>query len=128
MDAKEYLIKKGIISEDKSDLIIRFENGKEESLANLLADYNELKSPAKTHVLKITPQYFDDVFKGLKDFEVRKNDRDFRVGDRIELKEYGEKVIFPRYLLKEIKYILAGGQYGIFADYVVLGLKNVKGR
>lgn len=31
--------------------------------------------------LKIYPEFFDEVFKGYKTFEVRKNDRDFKVGD-----------------------------------------------
>ena len=38
--------------------------------------------------LKQHPQYFEDVLKGNKTFEVRKMDRDYRVGDLLALNEY----------------------------------------
>jgi len=41
-----------------------------------------------THELKILPQYYSAVVSGLKTFEVRYNDRDFKVGDTLILKEY----------------------------------------
>ena len=37
----------------------------------------------KTHELKIKPQYFWDIDCDIKTFEVRKNDRNFEVGDII---------------------------------------------
>ena len=77
----------------------------------------------KVHVLKTEQPFFDDVWNGRKDFEVRLNDRDFKVGDRLELIEVTENAT-QRYILKDVKYILKGGQYGILPDYVVLGLKN----
>ena len=33
------------------------------------------------HELKINPQYYEDVKIGLKPFEIRKNDREFKLGD-----------------------------------------------
>ena len=42
----------------------------------------------KKHELKLDTKYFDDVKSGKKDFEIRKNDRDFEVGDILELKKY----------------------------------------
>lgn len=41
----------------------------------------------KTHELKLDIKYFDDVKSGKKNFEIRKNDRDFQVGDILELKK-----------------------------------------
>jgi hypothetical protein len=41
-----------------------------------------------THELKIAPQFFKQVLDGSKRYEVRKNDRNFAVGDEIVLKEY----------------------------------------
>lgn len=80
----------------------------------------------KVHELKTVNPFFENVWSRLKDFEVRKNDRDFKVGDRLKLVEYGEvKGYVPRYILKDIKYILKGGQYGIDENYVILGLKDV---
>lgn len=37
--------------------------------------------------LKTDPQVFQDVLDGIKTFEIRFNDRDFKVGDEILLKE-----------------------------------------
>lgn len=39
----------------------------------------------KIHELKLDTEYFDDVKSGLKTFEIRKNDRDFKVGDVLAL-------------------------------------------
>lgn len=79
----------------------------------------------KLHKLKTLQPFFEDVFNNVKEFEVRKNDRDFEVGDRLQLIEHGDNIERPRYVLKDIKYILFGGQYGISEGYVVLGLKEI---
>lgn len=42
----------------------------------------------KTHELKLDIKYFDDVKSGKKNFEIRKNDRDFQVGDVLKLRAY----------------------------------------
>lgn len=42
----------------------------------------------KKHHLKILPEYFNAVRYGVKTFEIRKNDRDYQVGDTLLLKEY----------------------------------------
>ena len=57
----------------------------------------------KTHKLKLDIKYFDDVKSGKMNFNVRKNDRDFQVGDVLELKAYGKPDYFtekeePSYL------------------------------
>jgi len=40
------------------------------------------------HHLKLNAAYYDDSASGLKTFEIRKNDRDFKVGDVLELREW----------------------------------------
>ena len=42
----------------------------------------------KTHELKIWPQWFDAVRIGSKTFEIRKNDRNYAVGDKLVLEEF----------------------------------------
>ncbi|MFP7215891.1 DUF3850 domain-containing protein [Lactococcus garvieae] len=44
----------------------------------------------KTHELKLDIKYFDEVKSGKKNFEIRKNDRDFKVGDILVLKAFNE--------------------------------------
>lgn len=39
------------------------------------------------HELKTWPVYFEALWSGRKRFEVRKNDRGFKTGDRLVLKE-----------------------------------------
>ena len=40
------------------------------------------------HTLKIYSEYYDAVRNGIKTFEIRKNDRDYKVGDTLRLREY----------------------------------------
>ena len=40
------------------------------------------------HKLKLSADYYDDSASGVKTFEIRKNDRNFKVGDIIELREW----------------------------------------
>ena len=42
----------------------------------------------RSHFLKIEPQYFHAIRLGRKNFEIRKNDRDFHEGDMVHLQEY----------------------------------------
>lgn len=75
----------------------------------------------KTHELKCWPEYFEAVSIGLKKFEYRKNDRNYRVGDFIKLREYNpsSKNYSGRELLKQISYIANAPP--ISFDYCVLG-------
>ena len=83
------------------------------------------------HELKIWPEYFDDVESGEKTFEVRKNDRDFKVGDILLLREYCEGG-YPektgcysgRETKKIITYIMQGGQWGIPEGICIIGLQS----
>jgi ASC-1-like (ASCH) protein len=43
------------------------------------------------HELKTWPQYFQDIKEGKKTFEIRKNDRNYQVGDVLLLKEWEPK-------------------------------------
>lgn len=79
------------------------------------------------HNLKTWPEYFEQVWQGKKNFEVRKNDRLFIESDTLTLREYDpENMNYTgRGIDCEISYILIGGSFGIDKDYCVLGLKNI---
>lgn len=78
----------------------------------------------KEHELKTIQPYFNDVYSGIKNFEVRKNNRDFVVGDYLVLKHYDEiKNRFNgAYVLAKIMYILKDIAY-CKDGYVVLGIE-----
>lgn len=81
----------------------------------------------KHHELKTETAYYQAVEKGLKNFELRKNDRDFEVYDMLVLKEVVNGVPTGRKLPQlEIIYILHGGQYGLEPGYAILGFKPLK--
>jgi len=75
------------------------------------------------HELKTVNPFFEDVWDLRKNFEVRKNDRDFQIGDKLKLLEVRTDGKRERFIYVKITYILKGGQYGIDKDYVVLGIQ-----
>lgn len=46
----------------------------------------------KIHKIKIRPDFFADVCSDLKNFEIRENDRNYQVGDKLVLCEYDSDV------------------------------------
>lgn len=42
----------------------------------------------KTHIIKTVQPFFSQVKAGIKTFELRRNDRDYQVGDEVILREY----------------------------------------
>jgi ParB family transcriptional regulator, chromosome partitioning protein len=76
-----------------------------------------------THELKCENPYFTDIWQGLKDFEIRKNDRNFRTGDIVILNEIESER--KRKIYAEIKYIAYDHDSfdGLKKGYCVLGLK-----
>lgn len=80
------------------------------------------RSKFKVHNLKIKPKYFNDVVKGLKTFEVRYNDRNFKVGDIIVLEEFDNRGYTGKYLNCEITYVMDDMEF-MKENYVVLGIR-----
>ena len=77
-----------------------------------------------THELKILPQWFADVVSEKKNFEIRRADRDFKVGDLLCLKEYEKGKYTGRETIRKIEYIYRGdGTYGLSEDFCILGMK-----
>lgn len=48
------------------------------------------------HELKILPEYYKAQVEGKKNFEIRKNDRDYKLGDKLVLQE---NLLLPKLLL-----------------------------
>lgn len=78
-----------------------------------------------THELKIIPKYFEDVLDGKKNFELRKDDRNFKEGDNILLREYEGGEYTGYELFSPIRYILRDvSEYGLQDGFVILGLDS----
>jgi len=77
------------------------------------------------HELKISPEFFDEIVSGKKTFEVRVDDRPYKIGDYLALNEYrdGEKeaytgscvLVYVTYILRHEAYCKDG--------YVVIAFK-----
>lgn len=78
-----------------------------------------------THTLKTWPEYFMAIERGDKDFEVRKFDRPFKVGDTLILQSYDPKTkeYNGEELVKKITCIV--DTFGVKKGYVVMGIKDI---
>lgn len=78
----------------------------------------------KTHKLKIWPEYYRAVVKGKKTFEIRRNDRNFKVNDLLILEEWHPKkeAYTGRWMEARIKYV--GTELpGVLDGFVALGIE-----
>lgn len=83
--------------------------------------------------LKTIPEYFDKVAKGLKKFEIRYNDRDYKAGDILILKEWvpeekaerdeNDEIIYPFDIDKPAKY--TGRQIACKVVYILSGFEGL---
>ena len=100
----------------------------------------------RIHKVKTLPSFFAAQRDGLKLFEVRRNDRDYAVGDTFVSREFDPSLgmtigrwdsgkYFPpsprgdytgEELTFRIIYVLPGGRFGIDPDHCVLQLKPVQ--
>lgn len=81
----------------------------------------------KLHELKIKEEYLLEVALGNKTFELRKNDRDYQVGDLIHFNltngkeySYGKDIYQITYILKDVP------QYGLDKEYCILAIKKLE--
>lgn len=78
----------------------------------------------RRHKLKLAKMFFEDVRLGRKSFELRKNDRDYQIGDILELREMDNGEPTGRVIEKEITYILEGFA-GLKEDYCIVALADI---
>ena len=81
--------------------------------------------PRMTHELRCWPEFFNATRAGTKKFELRRNDRDYRVGDELLLKEWHPDTFTGSYtgceLLVRVDYIMKAED----ATFVGMGYENV---
>jgi hypothetical protein len=83
---------------------------------------------------KISPKYFKEVAEGKKDFEIRKDDSDYEVGDILILEEYDPDKVegivgyTGKWITKRIKYKITHEEFpqGIQEGYCILGLEEIE--
>ena len=83
------------------------------------------------HSLKVWPEYFQALQDRTKKFEVRKDDRAFRVGDKLHLHEYDPNTrrYSGRDLYARVTYILDDesefGKLALQMNYVVMSIEII---
>lgn len=90
-----------------------------------LLEGNVCHSDLTRHDLKILPFFFEDVISCNKKFEIRKDDRDYKVGDIFFLNEWDpDNGYTGRSFYGQISYVLRDIQeYGLMEGYVIFGWK-----
>jgi ParB family chromosome partitioning protein len=80
------------------------------------------------HELKILPEYFAEVASGSKTFELRRNDRQFRVGDVLRLCEYEPEC--GRYTGNRVDAVvtslLPGGRFDLPDHLCVMSIRVIR--
>lgn len=80
---------------------------------------------AVRHHLKTQEPYWSQVLEGVKTFEVRRNDRDFRVGDTLDLHRWIGERDTGMSTEVVVTYVLDKEEFGLQPGYVVLGVQGV---
>lgn len=83
------------------------------------------ESDERRHHLKIAKMFFDAVDTGKKSFELQKNDRNYQIGDILELHEMSDGEETGRATEKQVIYILEGFK-GLEEGYCILGLEEMR--
>lgn len=91
----------------------------EEKLDAALSDN---KPDHKIHEIKIAAMYYEDVVSGKKSFELRKNDRGYKQGDKLIMLEFKDGKHTGRIINADITYMLED-YTGLAEGYCILGIK-----
>ena len=78
------------------------------------------------HHLKISSKYFDAVKDGRKTFEIRKNDRNYRNGNVLILRECDDGEYTGRIVVVYVAYVLTHEDFpdGIQPGYCIMSIKR----
>lgn len=80
----------------------------------------------KVHNIKCVQPHYDDIASGVKTFEVRLNDRDYDLNDRLELFEYDADTdqFSGKVTRVLVRHLLNDDIPGIETGYVVMGIRQ----
>lgn len=95
----------------------------EEKMQNLPSDTQV--TGQKVHQIRLAKSYFDDVANGIKTFELRKNDRGYKVGDILEMMEFADGKNTGRTVKVLVTYMLED-YTGIEDGYCIMATKLMK--
>lgn len=65
------------------------------------------------HEIKCWSEFFFRTWMGQKTFELRKNDRDYQVGDTVVMREWDDGGYMGRKITGKIVYLIEGGRFGL---------------
>lgn len=76
----------------------------------------------KYHNIKVLEEYFNLISTNVKRFELRKNDRDYQVGDIVDLLAWDGTQYIGKGITIKIKYVLKDcPEYGLMDGYCIFG-------
>jgi hypothetical protein len=79
----------------------------------------------KIHKLKTWPEHFEAIFYGRKKCEIRKNDRDFKVGDWLHLEEWNPITsAYEGRVLSVFVTHMIQGDFGLPPDACVMSIET----
>jgi hypothetical protein len=84
------------------------------------------KDELMKHYLKTWPDPFEEVWKGDKPFEIRKDDRGFKLGDWLTLQEWNPKT--ERYTGRMVEVLVTslyrGPSWGLPKNLIIMGWRH----
>ena len=87
------------------------------------------------HKLKCWPTYYQSIKEGTKTFELRRNDRDFKVGDTLYLQEWSptfneyttrEQICRVTYILPHLPTAGCAATFGLNDGFVIMSIIKEK--
>jgi len=82
----------------------------------------------KIHKLKTVNPYFNDIWNRIKNFDVRQNDRNFKIGEYLLLREYDPNTL-NKYLFREllcrIFYIFKDSKF-LKKGFIIMGIHIIE--
>lgn len=125
------VVKKTIVKmADAISGLIKFDTKEQKTERVEIPQMNKVEVPGnetdeRRHRLKLAKMFFDAVDTGKKSFELRKNDRNYQIGDILELHEMSDGEETGRVTEKQVIYILEGFK-GLEEGYCILGLEEMR--